>query len=114
MRRWLCIAALLFVATGGHGLEAGDDLSDYEKGLALRSESKSRQAIEAFDRAIAADPRHVQALIQKARRWKIRAAGNRPRRPTGRPWKSNRTMPLHAATWSNSSRRGWLPVLAQR
>jgi len=74
---------LLFVATGSHGLGAGEDLSDYEKGLALRSESKSRQAVEAFDRALAADPRHVQALIQKGAaledqgRWKQATAAYR-------------------------------------
>jgi tetratricopeptide (TPR) repeat protein len=63
--RWLSIAAMLLVATGAHGLSAGEELSDYAKGLALRSEGKSRQAVEAFDRTLSAEPDNVQALTQK-------------------------------------------------
>lgn len=63
--RWMCIAVILFVATGFHGLVAGEEISDYEKGLAFRLEGKNRQAVEAFARVLAADPGNVQALTQK-------------------------------------------------
>jgi len=63
--RWLCIAVTLFFAAGSHWLAAGEELPDYDKGLAYRLEGKNRQAVEAFDRALAADPLNVKALIQK-------------------------------------------------
>jgi protein O-GlcNAc transferase len=72
----LHVAVVLLLAVGVFGAVAAEDLSDYEKGLALRLEGKSRQAVEAFDRAIAAEPGHAQALTQKGaaledqRKWK--------------------------------------------
>lgn len=77
MRRELCIAAMLFVAASAHGFGASEDV---EKGLALRGEGKNRLAVEAFDRALATDPRDVQTLVQKGAsledqgRWKQAAA----------------------------------------
>ncbi len=58
IRYWAGVAALLLLAAGPAG--AADP---YEEGMRLYNAKQDRAALEQFNRAIAVNPRHVEAIV---------------------------------------------------
>ncbi len=64
MRRYASLLTTLLLLLSGSALCAAEEVSNFEKGLALRIGGKHAQAVEAFKKVLADSPTHVRALVQ--------------------------------------------------